>query len=418
MKTFHRNRLLPILLAVFVWAATAMAQTPAALTAPSGSPVALSVEARARLHAQIAAVAREQAALSPAQRKLASPLLYAAKEVATASPAVAGAPKLRSNTVLETDGRVRVKMKADVTPELLASIKALGGTVTQSYPKYRTLYATLPLGSLETLAARSEVEFIDVPPTVDYNRPGKPRAATGQRVAPVTNDATTPNDPEGDAVHGTATVRAQYGATGQGIKVGVISDTLDNAQGAYQNAVLNGYVSTVTAVPGQAGDSTTGEAEGLAMLEVVHRLVPNAQLFFCHRQQRRGTDGRKHQRPGGGRLHRHHRRHFLLRRVALPGRRRRAGIQRRERAGRAVFLLRGQLRQPGQRHLQLLGGRFQGCHAGPDDPRLPARRRGRVAGTELRRQPGQRPGERVPVLERADGRGHLRLHPVRNRRIR
>ena len=178
MQTCRRNRLLPILLACWLGGSIAatVAQTPAA-TSPSGGPVQLSAAARSRLHEQMAAVAAENATLTPAQRKLASALYYAAKENATASAAVAGAPKLRSNVVLEADGRLRVKMKADATPLLLATIKALGGTVTGSYPAYRVVYATLPLASLETVAARGEVEFIDVPPKVDYNRSNTPQAA-------------------------------------------------------------------------------------------------------------------------------------------------------------------------------------------------------------------------------------------------
>ena len=86
------------------------------------------------------------------------------------------------------------------------------------------------------------------------------------------------NDPEGDLAHGADKVRTQYGATGSGISVGVLSDSVDDAGGSYQNAVLNGYVPTVNIIPGQAG---TGEGEGLAMLEVVHRLAPNATLYFA-----------------------------------------------------------------------------------------------------------------------------------------
>lgn len=252
----------------------------AAQSTAGNAPVPLSAGARVRWNAQKAALVQEKAALTSAQRKIASTLRHAATEAATAGKAVAGAPKLRSNAVLEADGRVRVKMKADVTPALLAYVKALGGTVTGSYPAYRAVYAALPLASLEILAARDDVEFIGLPPTVDYNRSlKKPAAASRQSAVP---PADTPvNDPEGDATHGANTVRTQYGATGRGIKVGVISDTLDNAQGAYQNALLNGYVPTVSPVPGQAGDSAAGEAEGLAMLEVVHRLVPDASLFFA-----------------------------------------------------------------------------------------------------------------------------------------
>ena len=281
MKTRPWKHYLPFVLALWLSGSiAAVAQTPAATGAPSRGPGPLSAEARTRLHAQMDAVAQEKATLTPAQRKIASALRYAAKENATASPAVAGAPKLRSHVALEADGRVRVKMKANVTPELLGMIRAQGGDVQGAFPPYRAIYATVPLSSLETLAASADVEAINPPPTVSNNG-GRPHAvvspAQNQSVSS-TASATSVNDPEGDQAHAADQARTQYGATGQGIKVGVLSDSVDNGQGAYSDAQLNGYVPTVNIIPGQAG---SGEGEGLAMLEVVHRLAPDATLYFA-----------------------------------------------------------------------------------------------------------------------------------------
>ena len=274
MQICRCKNFLTLLLGILLSGHAALAQTPAA------SPIALSAEARARMRAQLAAVAQDAATRTPAQHKIASTLLLAAKEKVTARAAVAGAPKLHSAVDLEADGRVRVKMKADVTPELLGVIRSLGGDVQSSFPKYRAIYAILPLSSLETLAARTDVEAIAPPPTVSNNG-GRAHAVASPAQSlpgPVTHSATSVNDPEGDVTHAADQARAQYGATGQGIKVGVLSDSVDNGQGAYSDAVLNGYVPTVNVIPGQGG---TGEGEGLAMLEVVHRLAPNATLYFA-----------------------------------------------------------------------------------------------------------------------------------------
>ena len=277
MPTHRCKTFLTLCLAALLGGQAAPAQTP---TAAPATTATLSPEGRARMRTQLAAVAQDAAARTPAQRKIASTLLYAAREKATGSAAVAGAPKLHSTLEREADGRVRVKLKADVTPELLGVIRSLGGSVQSAFPKYRAIYASLPLSSLETLAARADVEAIAPPPTVSNNG-GRPHALTApapnaQGPSPLV--ATSVNDPEGDVAHAANLARAQYGATGLGIKVGVLSDSVDDGQGAYSNATLNGYVAAVNIIPGQAG---TGEGEGLAMLEVVHRLAPDATLYFA-----------------------------------------------------------------------------------------------------------------------------------------
>ena len=258
---------------------------------PRAAQAQLSASAQANFRQQLEALRQEQSAQTPAQKKIHTQLWHAAEEARTgrASRAV---PSLRAGVTMEADGRVKVRIKADVSSELLGFIKAQGGTVTASYPQYRAVYATLPLGSLETIAGRSDVELIDTPPKAERQRahPASDRATgaaatspwlAGSQFVQAIVAATPVNDPEGDAAHGAATVRQQYGVNGTGIKVGVISDSIDNKNGDYANAVNNDYVANLTIIPGQAGDSATGEAEGLAMCEVVQRLVPGSQIFFA-----------------------------------------------------------------------------------------------------------------------------------------
>lgn len=83
---------------------------------------------------------------------------------------------------------------------------------------------------------------------------------------------------EGDATHRANQARATFGATGAGIKVGVLSDSIDDSSGSYAKALASGDVSPVTVLSGQAG---TGAGEGLAMLEIVHDLAPDARLYFA-----------------------------------------------------------------------------------------------------------------------------------------
>ena len=153
----------------------------------------------------------------------------------------------------EPDGRALVDITATVTPALLAEIQKSGGAVQGSYPNFKSVRALVPLAELEKLAALPEVSFI--------SRAAKPRHNAA--------------DPEGNAVHLAATARTVFGVSGAGIKVGVLSDSVDYLS----TAQSNGDLGTVTVLSGQSGVPGTGE--GTAMLEIVHAIAPNAQLFFA-----------------------------------------------------------------------------------------------------------------------------------------
>ena len=253
---------------------------------PPAAHAQLSAPAQANFHRQLESLHEEHEARTPAQKKIHAQLWRAAEQARTgvASRAV---PSLRASIDTETDGRVKVRLTATVTPELLAFIKTQGGTVTSSYARYRAIYAKLPLANLEIVAARPDVDFIDTPAgharqkprssAVNAAAPTLPLWANGSLTSQAIAAATAVNDPEGDAVHGAATVRQQYGVNGSGIKVGVISDSIDDNMGSYQAALNNSYIANLTILPGQAG---TGDGEGLAMCEAVDRLVPGCQLYF------------------------------------------------------------------------------------------------------------------------------------------
>ncbi len=55
---------------------------------------------------------------------------------------------------------VTVDVRADVTPGLLARIRALGGEVLNAQPRYRAVRARLPLDALEVLAEADAVQTI------------------------------------------------------------------------------------------------------------------------------------------------------------------------------------------------------------------------------------------------------------------
>jgi hypothetical protein len=79
----------------------------------------------------------------------------------------------------------------------------------------------------ETIAARGDVQFLK-------------RAETGW-TAGVTS--------QGAATHGADFVRNTFGATGKGVKIGVLSDSVDHIARSYER----GELSDATVLPGQAG---------------------------------------------------------------------------------------------------------------------------------------------------------------------
>ncbi|MHB8811066.1 MAG: S8 family peptidase, partial [Desulfobulbaceae bacterium] len=108
----------------------------------------------------------------------------------------------------------------------------------------------VPLAVVETLAEEEDVRFI---------RPAD---------RPFLNKV---NTTEGDVAHGAARARKKYSLKGKGVKVGVLSDSVD-----YLGQVATDLppVTVLEDAPGNTG-------EGTAMLEIVHDLAPEAQLYFA-----------------------------------------------------------------------------------------------------------------------------------------
>jgi hypothetical protein len=82
------------------------------------------------------------------------------------------------------------------------------------------------------------------------------------------------NTSAGDVAHRANLARAGFGVDGTGVKVGVLSDSVEQLA----SLQASGDLPAVTVLPGQAG---SGDSEGTAMLEIVHDLAPGAQLFFA-----------------------------------------------------------------------------------------------------------------------------------------
>jgi uncharacterized repeat protein (TIGR01451 family) len=202
---------------------------------------------------QIGALEQEKSSRSPLHRKLDSQFVYQLKQKLNLNFAP-GVTRLRPDIKFEPDGRILVDIEANVTGALLAQIQQSGGTVVNSFPQFHHVRALVAMDQLETLAGSADVKFI-----------GRARRAQ-------TNTGSV--DSEGDVTHRANTARSTFGVNGQGIKVGVLSDSIDNLA----QAQASGDLGNVTVLPGQAG---SGSGEGTAMLEIIYDLAPGAQLYFA-----------------------------------------------------------------------------------------------------------------------------------------
>ena len=200
---------------------------------------------------QISALLEQKDARTPAQRKLHSHLVYAIK-MSRNEPIAPGVPTQRLNFAPEADGRVLVDITAKVTEPLLALVRQ-NGEVVSTHPDYDAIRARLPLGGLEVVAGSADVRWI---------RPAlEPKKQTGRLTS------------EGDTTHRAGLARTNFNVMGAGVKIGVLSDSVDFLAGS----LASGDVPSVTILPGQAGCCT---GEGSAMLEIVADLAPKAELFF------------------------------------------------------------------------------------------------------------------------------------------
>ncbi len=202
---------------------------------------------------QIRLLQDEKAARGPAQRKMDSQLNLALRQhrPGLAAP---GLNALQPQVRLNTDGRLLVDLRAAVTPSVLEFIERNGGQVVNSFAQHNAIRALVPLELLEPLAARPDVRSL------------RPADEAITNVGAVNSG--------GDIAHRANQVRSTYGVDGSGIKIGVLSDSVDYLT----QSQAAGELPAVTILPGQAG---FGTGEGTAMLEIIHDLAPGAELYFA-----------------------------------------------------------------------------------------------------------------------------------------
>jgi hypothetical protein len=237
---------------VIITTAAALAVGAGHTAAQSAGSPPRQISATAAL--QIQMLMQEKRSRTPSQRKIHSGLLMSIKR--QRSDALFNAlPTLRTSGFVNRDGTALVDITADVDDALIEAIEAAGGSIVNSHPRFRAVRATVPLDAVEGIAARPEVTNI--------------RAADRA----ITNKVDTS---EGDVSHAADSARTSYGVDGTGVKIGVLSDSVDSLAALQASGDLP---MTVTVLPGQ--DGVPGSSEGTAMLEIVHDLAPGADLYFA-----------------------------------------------------------------------------------------------------------------------------------------
>ncbi len=248
---------------------------------------------------ELQALIQEKSSRTPAQRKISSSLLNPMRE-RRGENVLAVAKSLRSNVPVDKSGMVKVDIRLNTAQNrgVLKRIDSLGGSILNHVGK--SVLAEVPIEKLEDIAEYKEVVSIRPPdrafthrnsgagpmPSASVNpsirsslRPGFDMRAMNLRSMLRTSltGLAAPmiiNTSEGDITHRAMEARGFFGALGQGVKIGVLSDGVDSLAVLQASGDLP---AGVTVLPGQGGSGD----EGSAMLEIVHDLAPNAQLFFA-----------------------------------------------------------------------------------------------------------------------------------------
>lgn len=187
------------------------------------------------------------------------------------------------------DGRLQVQVR--VTPgadphEVAVTLRSLGGRVERLHAPAGLLQATVPPDALDRLAADAAVAAVR-PPRYAYPQAGQVLTlGAGSPVA-----ACLPGG--GTCAGGVNAYRARtrYGSggysavAGRRIRVGVVSDGVAGLGQSVLSGDLPAGVTVRSFIdpPGDAVQSTgcTPSAEGRALLEIIHDLVPDAEIYFA-----------------------------------------------------------------------------------------------------------------------------------------
>jgi hypothetical protein len=255
---------------------------------------------------QINALNQEKKTRTPAQQKIDSNVLYTLRMLA-GMPAAPGVDSLETGVELDANNNIAVDMVANVTDSLLNMLAGVGAHILYSNAGLRSIRALIPPSRIEDIAASPDVIFISPKQNANHSSrkvapkgyspngflaaPGFDGLASNVRkqLANAMDESGTPITwqgsvgTQGDLTHLAFQARGIYGVDGAGLKIGVLSDgvtsaALSQAMGDLPPTCGTGVASPcLTVLSGQVGSGD----EGTAMLEIVHDMVPGANLYFA-----------------------------------------------------------------------------------------------------------------------------------------
>ncbi len=220
--------------------------------------VQLSTAAMKRFDSQVRVLQNLRAQLPASRRKLDSSLWVPLSSTSLRSQL----PALRVLKSTKSLGARKLTIMGEITPRVIGEVARLGGTVLSSFPENDELNVLMTPAAADKIALYPEVKHI-IPTFGAFTK--RNLASTGRTTV------TGPITSEGDTTHQAGAARSQFGVTGKGVKVGVISDSVDFLTASQKSKEL-GPVTVLANGP--------GEGEGTAMLEIIHDLAPDASLYF------------------------------------------------------------------------------------------------------------------------------------------
>jgi subtilisin family serine protease len=195
--------------------------------------------------------------LSAEWRKVSTPLRQLVVRAATAAKSGDRSALSTELCRVRPDGAVAATIRVSrFGADERAALTDAGCEVTFASESFRFVEAWVPVDTIERVAALDFVNGV---------RPAD-RGVAG--AGSVTS--------EGDSILLAADARRTLGVTGRGVKVGVISDSVDGIE----TAIASGDVPPDVEIL----NHFTGAGEGTAMLEIVHDLAPDATLAFSGAQ--------------------------------------------------------------------------------------------------------------------------------------
>lgn len=164
---------------------------------------------------------------------------------------------------LQIDGdRVAVLLRARNGIEALTTdVRKLGGEIVIRSNKYSVVTAWMPITQLHALARDGDVATVNA-----ISRP-----ITGQAGN---------SDNQADEAQNADKIRSVYGLDGTGIKVGVLSDSVNTLGNGIPGSIATGNIPD-KGIQVIEDSFLPASDEGRAMLELVHDIAPGADLAFA-----------------------------------------------------------------------------------------------------------------------------------------